>query len=71
MRPKHSRSLFLSAAVAALLITIQVVAQSTPTRSLLALSKRNHMARNMGKSDCESCSLRSLKRARKTFVDSF
>src|SRR5580704_14755835 len=43
MRPKNPRLLVLSAALAAFLsAAIGVVAQSTPSRSLLAISKRNH-----------------------------
>src|SRR3984885_1708107 len=43
MRPKNPQSLLASAALAALLSAATgVVAQSTPSRSLLALSKRNH-----------------------------
>ena len=43
MRPKNPQSLVAGAALAALLsAAIGVVAQSTPSRSLLALSKRNH-----------------------------
>ena len=43
MRPKNPRLLVVSAALAAFLsAAIGVVAQSTPSRSLLALSKRNH-----------------------------
>src|ERR1700681_131725 len=43
MRSKNLQSLVSSAALAALLFAaIGVVAQSTPSRSLLALSKRNH-----------------------------
>jgi DNA-binding beta-propeller fold protein YncE len=43
MRPKNPQSLVAGAALAALLFAaVGVVAQSTPTRSLLALSKRNH-----------------------------
>jgi DNA-binding beta-propeller fold protein YncE len=43
MRPKNHQTLIASAVLAALLCAaIGVVAQSTPSRSLLALSKRNH-----------------------------
>ena len=43
MRPKNPQLLVLSAALAAFLsAAIGVVAQSTPSRSLLAISKRNH-----------------------------
>ena len=43
MRPKNPQALVAGAALAALLsAAIGVVAQSTPGRSLLALSKRNH-----------------------------
>src|ERR1700747_823990 len=43
MRSKNSQSLIAGGALAALLFAaIGVVAQSTPSRSLLALSKRNH-----------------------------
>src|ERR1700686_3277567 len=43
MRPKNPQSLVAGAALAALLFAaIAVVAQSTPNRSLLALSKHNH-----------------------------
>jgi YVTN family beta-propeller protein len=43
MRPKNSQALVAGAALAALLsAAIGVVAQSTPSRSLLAPSKRNH-----------------------------
>src|SRR6202166_3465348 len=43
MRPQNPQSLVAGAALAALLsAAIGVVAQSTPSRSLLALSKRNH-----------------------------
>src|SRR5438445_873638 len=43
MRSKISQLLFVSAAIAAsLYATIGVIAQPTPSRSLLALSKRNH-----------------------------
>src|ERR1700732_4487962 len=43
MRPKNPQLLGLSAALAAFLsAAIGVVAQSTPSRSLLAISKRNH-----------------------------
>src|SRR6202166_1497745 len=43
MRPQNPQSLVAGAALAALLsAAIGVVVQSTPSRSLLALSKRNH-----------------------------
>jgi YVTN family beta-propeller protein len=44
MRSKLARLLFVGSAVAAFFLTatISVAAQSTPSRSLLALSKRNH-----------------------------
>jgi len=43
MRPKNPQSLVAAAALAAFFCAaISVVAQSTPSRSLLALSKRNH-----------------------------
>jgi len=43
MRTKNPQSLVAGAALAAFLsAAIGVVAQSTPSRSLLALSKRNH-----------------------------
>ncbi|HLX86188.1 MAG TPA: YncE family protein [Terriglobales bacterium] len=43
MRPKNPQSLVAGAVLAALLsVATGVVAQSTPSRSLLALSKRNH-----------------------------
>jgi YVTN family beta-propeller protein len=44
MRPKNPQLLVVSAALAAALLStaIGVVAQSTPSRSLLAISKRNH-----------------------------
>ena len=43
MRSKNPQSFVAGAALAALLsAAIEVVAQSTPSRSLLALSKRNH-----------------------------
>jgi hypothetical protein len=55
MRSRIPQLLFVGAGIAAFFAaTIEVVAQSTPSRSLLALSKRNHTLAIVDRTRCRS-----------------